>query len=60
MQLNDSVQKNDIVDRLIGIKVGATHKPSDDYDDGNFEISLAILYITDDVKCVLRDGLPVL
>ena len=60
MQLNNSVQKNDIVDRLIAIKVGATYKPSDDYDDGNFEISLAILYITDDVKCILRDGLPVL
>ena len=43
---------------LNGSKIGVTHKPSDDYDDGNFEISLAILYITDDVKCVLRGGLP--
>ena len=32
---------NDIVDRLIGMtKVGATHKPSDDYSDDDCEAML--------------------
>ena len=42
--LTGSVQKNDIMDRLIGMaKVGETHKPSDDYScDDVSEASLAI------------------
>ena len=52
------MRKNDIVDRLIGMaKIGATHKPSDDYRDDDCEASLAISYITEDVKHVLK-GLP--
>ena len=55
MRLTGSVQKNDIVDRLISMaKIGATHKPSDDYSDDDCEASLAISYITDNVKCVLK------
>ena len=58
VQLTGSVRKNDIVDRLIGMaKIGATHKPSDDYSDDDCEASLAISYITKDVKRVLK-GLP--
>ena len=58
VRLTGSVRKNDIVDRLIGMaKIGATHKPSDDFDDDDCEASLAISYITDDVKSVLK-GLP--
>ena len=56
VRLNGSVRKNDIVDRLIGMAmIGATHKPSDDYDDDDCEASLAISYITDDVKRVLKE-----
>ena len=53
VRLTGSVRKNDIVDRLIGMaKIGATHKPIDDGDD-DCE-TLAISYITEDVKRVLR------
>ena len=38
-------------------KIGVTHKPSDDYSDGDCEASLAISYITEDVKHILK-GLP--
>ena len=38
-------------------KTGATHKPSDDYSDDDCDASLAISYITEDVKHVLI-GLP--
>ena len=58
VRLTGSVWKNDIVDMLIDTaKIGAMHKPSDDYSDDDCEASLAISYITDDVKCVLK-GLP--
>ena len=47
VRLAGSVQKNDIVDKLIGMaKIGVTHKPSDDYSDDDCEASLAISYIT--------------
>ena len=53
------MQKNDIVDRLISMaKIRAMHKPSNDYsDDDDCEANLAISYITEDVKRVLK-GLP--
>ena len=35
-------------------KNGATHKPSDDYSDGDGEASLAISYTTEDVKHILK------
>ena len=55
VRLTGSGKKNDIVDRLIGMaKIGATHKPSDDYSDDDCEASLAISYITEDVKRVLK------
>ena len=58
VQLTGSVQKKDIVDRLISMaKIGATHKPSNDYSDDDCEASLAISYITDDIEHVLK-GLP--
>ena len=38
-------------------KIGATHKPSDDCSDDDCEASLAISYITDEVKSILK-GLP--
>ena len=45
VRLTGSVRKNDIVDWLIGMaKIGATHKPSDDYSDDDCEVSLAISY----------------
>ena len=47
MLLTGSVQKNDIVDRLISIimaEIGVMHKFSDDYSDDDFEASLAISY----------------
>ena len=45
MLLTGSVQKNDIVDRLIGMaKIGAMHKPSNDHSDDDCEASLAISY----------------
>ena len=51
VQLSGSVRKNDIVDRLIGMaRIGATHKPSDDDKGDDCEASLAISYITDDIK----------
>ena len=38
--LTGSVQKNDMVDRLIGMaKIGATHKRSGDYSDDDCEAS---------------------
>ena len=57
MRLTGSVRKNDIVDRLISMaKIGVTQKPGDD-DDNGCETNLAISYITEDMKCILR-GLP--
>lgn len=54
VRLTGAVRKNDIVDRLIGMaKIGAVHSHSDDGDD-DCETSLAISYITEDVKRVLR------
>ena len=58
VRLTGSVRKNNIADRLIVMaKIGATHKPSDDYSDDDCEASLAISHITDDEKSVLK-GLP--
>ena len=59
VRLTGSVRKNDIVDRLISMaKIRAMHKPSNDYsDDDDCEASLAMSYITEDVKRVLK-GLP--
>ena len=55
VRLTGSLQKKDIVDRLIGMaKIGATHKRSDDYSDDDCEANLTISYITDNVKCVLK------
>ena len=58
MLLIGSVQKNDIVDRLISMaKIEATHKPSDDCSDDDCKATLAISYITEDIKRILK-GLP--
>ena len=55
VRLSGLVRKNDIVNRLIGMaRIGATHKPSDNCDDDDSEASLAISYITDGVKRVLK------
>ena len=44
------MQKNDIIERLIGMaKIGATHKPVCD-DDDDSEALLSISYLTEDVK----------
>ena len=49
------MRKNGIVDSLISMaKIGATHKPSNDYSDDDCEADLTISYITEDVKHVLK------
>ena len=54
VQLTGAVQKNDIIERLIGMaKIGATRKPVCDDDDS--EALLSISYLTKDVKRVLND-----
>ena len=57
--MTGSVQKNDIVDRLIGmVKIGVMHKFSDDYSDDAYmivkQVWLFHIRITDDITHFLK------
>ena len=62
VQLISSIRKFEIVERLISMaQIGAIYEPtSDDDDDDDNDPTVAISYLTDDVKCVLKDSPPFL
>ena len=59
VQLTSSIRKFEIEERLISMaQIGAIYEPTSDDDDD--DPTVAISYLTDDVKCVLKDSPPFL